>query len=65
MTAEKTNSKIITSVNHNRANRLLKQSESLSITNNLLKTHERSLVQVAIGFGFASHCLKNWRETPS
>ena len=31
-------------------------------TCNLLKAREKSRVQAAIGFCFASHWLKNWRE---
>ena len=38
------------------------QSEFLEISCNLLNAREESLVQVAIGFGFASHWLKNWRQ---
>ena len=38
------------------------QSEFLAITCNLLKEREKSRVQCAIGFGFASHWLKNWGE---
>ena len=33
-----------------------------AITCNLLKRREKSRAQGAIGFGFASHWLKNWRE---
>jgi len=29
----------------------------------LLKAQEKSRVHAAIGFGFASHWLKNWRES--
>ena len=32
------------------------------MTPNLLKAQEESRVQGAIGFGFASHRLKNWCE---
>ena len=39
----------------------MNQSEYLAITCNLLKAREKSRVQGAIGF--ASTCLKNWRET--
>ena len=44
------------------ANAATNQSELLSVTCNLLKAREKSRVQDAIGFGFASHWLKNWRE---
>ena len=40
----------------------MNQSEFLAITCNLLKAREKSRVQGAIGFGFASHWLKNWHE---
>jgi len=38
------------------------QSEVLAIACDLLKTRGKSRAPGAIGFGFASHCLKNWRE---
>ena len=38
------------------------QSEFPAVTGNLLKAREKSRVQGAIAFGFASHWLKNWRE---
>ena len=38
------------------------QSELLAITCNVLKVREKSLVQGASGFGFASHWMKNWCE---
>ena len=40
----------------------MNQSEFLLITSNSLKGREKSRVHGAIGFGFASHWLKNWRE---
>ena len=39
------------------------QSQFLEITCNTLKAREKSRVHGAIGFGFASHWLKNWRES--
>ena len=39
------------------------QSQSLEITCNTLKAREKSRLHGAIGFGFASHWLKNWRES--
>ena len=39
------------------------QSQSLEITCNTLKAREKSRVHGVIGFGFASHWLKNWRES--
>lgn len=37
----------------------MSQSKFIAITYNLLKARETSQVQGAIGFGFASHWLKN------
>ena len=45
------------------ANSAMSQSQFLAITCNSLKGREKSLVHGAIGFGFASHWLKNWRES--
>ena len=45
------------------ANSEVNQSEFLLITSNLLKEWEKSRVHGAIGFNFASHWLKNWRES--
>ena len=39
------------------------QSQFLEITCNTLKAREKSRVHGEIGFGFASHWLKNWRES--
>ena len=41
----------------------MNQSQFLAITCNSLKAREKSRVHSAIGFGFASHWLKNWRES--
>ena len=41
----------------------MNQSEFLAITSNSLKAREQSRVHGAIGFGFASHWLKNWPES--
>ena len=41
----------------------MNQSEFLAIICNLLKAREKSRVHGAIGFDFASHWLKNWRES--
>ena len=35
----------------------------IKIGTNSLEAREKSRVQGAIGFGFASHWLKNWRES--
>ena len=41
----------------------MNQSKFLAITCNSLKAREKSRLHSAIGFGFASHWLKNWRES--
>ena len=40
---------------------VINQSEFLAIT--CYKAQEKSFVKGALGFGFASHWLKHWRET--
>ena len=45
------------------ANGAMSQSQFLAIILNLFKAREKSRVHGAIGFGFASHWLKNWRES--
>ena len=44
-------------------NSSISQSQFLAITCNSLEVREKSRVHGAIGFGFASHWLKNWRES--
>ena len=41
----------------------MNQSQFPAITCNSLKVREKSRVCGAIGFGFASHWSKNWRES--
>ena len=41
----------------------MNQSQLLAITYNSLEAREKSCLHNAIGFGFASHWLKNWRES--
>ena len=41
----------------------MSQSQFLAITCNSLEAREKSRVHGAIGFGFAPHWLKNWRES--
>ena len=41
----------------------MNQSQFLAIICNWLQAREKSRVHGAIGFGFASHWLKNWRES--
>ena len=44
-------------------NSSMNQSQFLAITCNSSEAREISRVHGAIGFGFASHWLKNWRES--
>ena len=44
-------------------NSAMNQSQFLAITCNSLEAREKSRVHGAIGFGFASHWLKTWRES--
>ena len=44
-------------------NSAMNQSQFLAITCNSLEAREKSRVHGAIDFGFASHWLKNWRES--
>ena len=41
----------------------MNQSQFLAITFNSLEARERARMHGAIGFDFASHWLKNWRES--
>ena len=41
----------------------MNQSQFLAITCNSLEAREKSRVRGAIGFGLASHWLKNWRDS--
>ena len=45
------------------ANSVMNQSQFLAITCNSLVAREKSRVHGAVCFGFASHWLKNWRES--
>ena len=45
------------------ADSAMNQSQFLAITCNSLKEREKSRLHSAIGFRFASHWLKNWRES--
>ena len=40
----------------------MNQSQFIAITCNSSEAREKSNVHGAIGFGFASHWLKNWRD---
>jgi len=45
------------------ADNAMNQSQFLAISCNSLEAREKSRVHGAIGFGFDSHWLKNWRES--
>ena len=63
MTAEKQITKLLPRPITTAPNSVTNQSEFLAITCNLLKAREKSRVHGAISSGFASHCVKNWRES--
>ena len=63
MTVEKPKSKQLLRPITTGANSAMNQSQFLAITCNLLEAREKSRVHGAIGFGFASHWLKNWCES--
>ena len=44
-------------------NSAMNQSQFLAINCNSLEAREKSRVHGAISFGFASHWLKNWRDS--
>ena len=44
-------------------NSAMNQSQFLAMTCNSLEAREKSRVRGAIGFGFDSHWLKNWRDS--
>ena len=63
MTVERTKPKQLLRPITAGANSAMNQSQFLAITCNSLEAREKSRVHGAIGFGFASHWLKNWRES--
>ena len=64
MTAEKPKPKqLLRPITTGEKNSAMNQSQFLAITLQSLKAREKSRVHGAIGFGFASHWLKNWRES--
>ena len=63
MTVEKPKRKQLLRPNTTRTNSAGNQSQFIAITCNSLKAREKSRVRGAIGFGFTSHWLKNWRES--
>ena len=63
MTAEKPKPKQLLRPITTRTNSSMNQSQFLAITCNSSEEREISRVHDAIGFGFASHWLKNWRQS--
>ena len=63
MTVEKPKPKQVLRPITTGANRAMNQSQFQEITCNSLKAREKWRVHGAIGFGFASHWLRNWRES--
>ena len=65
MTVEISKTKAITPINHNRGRQRDEPilSQFVAIICNSLKEREKSRVHGAIGFGFNSQWLKNWRES--
>ena len=63
MTVEKQKPKQFLQPNTTGANSAMNQSQFLAITCNSLKRGKKSRVRDPIEFRFASHWLKNWRES--
>ena len=63
MTVEKPQAKQLLRPITTRTNSAMNQSQFLGITCNSREAREKSRVHGAIGFGFASHWLKNWRDS--
>ena len=63
MTVEKPKAKQLLRPITTGTNSAMNQSQFLAITCNSLKAREKSRVHGAIGFGFASHWLKNSRDS--
>ena len=63
MTVEKPKPKQLLQPITTGTNSSMNQSQFLAITCNSPEAREISRVHGAIGFGFASHWLKNWRES--
>ena len=63
MTVEKLSAKQLLPPITTGTNSAMNQSQFLAITCDSLKAPEKSRVHGAIGFGFASHWLKNWRDS--
>ena len=62
MTVEKPKPKYLLQPITTGANSAMSQSQFPAIACDSLKAREKSRVHGSIGFGFASHWLKNWRE---
>jgi len=62
MTVEKPKPKPLLRPITTETNSAMNQSQFLAITCNSLEAREKSRVHGAIGFGVASHWLKNWRD---
>ena len=62
MTVEKLKPKQLLRPITTRTNSAMNQSQFLAIICDSLQAREKSRVHGAIGFGFASHWLKNWRD---
>ena len=63
MTVEKPKPKQLLRPITTAADSAMNQSQFLAISCNSLETRKKSRVHGAIGFGFDSHSLKNWRES--
>ena len=63
MTVEKLKPKQLLRPITTRTNSAVNQSQFIGITCNLLEAQEKSRVRGAIGFGFISLWLKNWRKS--
>ena len=63
MTVEKPKPKQLLRPITTEADSAMNQSQFLAITCNSFKAQEKSRVHGAIGFGFASHWLKNWSKS--
>ena len=63
MTVEKPKLKQLLRPITTEAESAMNQSNFLAITCNSLEAREKSRVHGVIGFGFASHWLRNWRDS--
>ena len=63
MTVEKPKLKQLLRPITTRTNSVMNQSQFLGIPCNSREGREKSRVNGEIGFGFASHWLKNWRDS--